>query len=75
MMMSMPVNYKNPTDSINGDPKNVDPGTIYALKIKSPLQWSDEGYQPGELANLDSPEEWSFDPDTGILYLLSLIHI
>nr|MCS5653945.1 LamG domain-containing protein [Candidatus Neomarinimicrobiota bacterium] len=69
MMMSMPVNYKNPTDSINGDPKNVDPGTIYALKIKSPLQWSDEGYQPGELANLDSPEEWSFDPDTGILYL------
>ncbi|SVA47268.1 uncharacterized protein METZ01_LOCUS100122, partial [marine metagenome] len=69
MMMSMPVNYKNPTDSINGDPKNVDPGTIYSLKIKSPLQHSDQGYQPGELANLDTLEEWSFDPGTGTLYL------
>ena len=69
MMMSMPVNFKNPTDSINGDPKYAAPGTIGTLKIKSPLHHLDEGYQPGELANLDTLEEWSFDPETSTLYL------
>ena len=69
MMMSMPVNFKNPTDPINGDPKYAAPGTIGTLKIKSPLHHLDEGYQPGELANLDTLEEWSFDPETSTLYL------
>jgi len=69
MMMSMPVNYKNPTDPTTGNPKNPEPGTLFALKIRSPVTYKDEGYWPGELAYLDTLEEWAFDPSTSTLYL------
>jgi hypothetical protein len=97
MIMSMPVNFKNPTDSINGDPKSIDassPASIYLYQaskadsasgsrhenyshtIKSPVTQNDGstptfdlGFRAGELANLDTLEEWSFDPGTGTLYL------
>ncbi|MCH2651237.1 MAG: LamG domain-containing protein, partial [Candidatus Marinimicrobia bacterium] len=68
MIMSMPVNFKNPTDPTTGNPQNPEPGTLFSLKIKSPLIY-DEGYQPGTLADLDTLEEWSFDPSTSTLYL------
>ena len=97
MIMSMPVNFKNPTDPINGDPKSIDassPASIYSYQaskadsaygsreenyshtIKSPVTQNDGstptfdlGFRAGELANLDTLEEWSFDPGTGTLYL------
>ncbi|MFL2910705.1 MAG: LamG-like jellyroll fold domain-containing protein, partial [Limisphaerales bacterium] len=37
----------------------VSPSTPQALK----------SYVPGDLANLDGPEEWAFDKDTGTIYL------
>ncbi|HIC36732.1 MAG TPA: LamG domain-containing protein, partial [Candidatus Marinimicrobia bacterium] len=86
MMMSMPLNFKNPTESINGDPKGIDdnsPASIYKYGvskymnvIRSPVPKTfgaeasyDLGYRGGELAFLDTLEEWSFDPGTGTLYL------
>ena len=76
MIMSMPVNFKNPTDPTSGNPQNPEPGTLFSLKIRSPIAYDgstaelvSEGYQPGELANLDTLEEWSFDPATSTLYL------
>ena len=76
MIMSMPVNFKNPTDPTTGNPKNPEPGTLFALKIRSPVAYNgsspelvSEGYEPGELANLDTLEEWSFNPSTSTLYL------
>ena len=86
MMMSMPLNFKNPTESINGDPKGIDdnsPASIYKYGISkyknvihSPVPKTfgtevsyDLGYRGGELAFLDTLEEWSFDPGTGTLYL------
>jgi len=68
MIMSMPVNFKNPTDPTTGNPQNPEPGTLFSLKIQSPLIY-DLGYQPGTLADLDTLEEWSFDPSTSTLYL------
>ena len=86
MIMAMPVNFKNPTDSINGDPRAIDdnsPASIYKYgvnkylnAIHSPVPKTygsetsyDLGYRGGELAFLDTLEEWSFDPGTGTLYL------
>lgn len=87
MMMAMPVNFKNPTDSINGDPRGIDdssPTSIYkygvnkgeGITIHSPVTKTfgsetsyDLGYRGGELAFLDTLEEWSFDPGTSTLYL------
>ena len=87
MMMAMPVNFKNPTDSINGDPRGIDdssPTSIYkyavnkgaGITIHSPVAKDvgsetgyDLGYRGGELAFLDTLEEWSFDPGTSTLYL------
>jgi len=87
MMMAMPVNFKNPTDSINGDPRGIDdssPTSIYkyavnkgaGITIHSPVPKDvgsetgyDLGYRGGELAFLDTLEEWSFDPGTSTLYL------
>ena len=68
MMMSMPVNFKNPTDPTTGNPNNPEPGTVFDLGIYSPVR-NNLGYQPGTLADLDTLEEWSFDPGTSTLYL------
>ncbi len=86
MIPAMPMNFKNPTDNTTGNPKNPEPGTVWAGIGKSPFNTvsdidpgedEDEGatipdygsYVPGDLANLDNNEEWSFDPATKTLYL------
>jgi len=86
MIPAMPMNFKNPTDNTTGNPKNREPGTVWAGIGKSPFKTeSDEdagededeeetttdygSYVPGDLANLDYPEEWSFDADNKTLYL------
>ncbi|HIB02346.1 MAG TPA: LamG domain-containing protein, partial [Candidatus Marinimicrobia bacterium] len=69
MIPAMPTNFKNPTDPTTGNPKNPEPGTVWALRMKSPIKYPEEGYQPGNLANLDTLEEWSFNPDNNTLYL------
>ena len=68
MIMSMPINFKNPTDPTTGNPLNPEPGTVFDKAIYSPVR-NDLGYQPGTLADLDTLEEWSFDPSTSTLYL------
>ena len=68
MIMSMPTNFKNPTDPTIGNPRDPEPGTLFELGLRSPVKY-DLGYQPGELANLDTLEEWSYDPGSQTLYL------
>jgi len=86
MIPAMPMNFKNPTDNTTGNPKNREPGTVWAGIGKSPYSTvsdvdpgededaeettTDYGsYVPGDLANLDNNEEWSFDADNKTLYL------
>jgi len=98
MIPAMPMNFKNPTDNTTGNPKNREPGTVWAGIGKSPrvskhLSDLDPGegedeednetttvygsdgsafvndYVPGDLANLDNNEEWSFNAATKTLYL------
>jgi len=98
MIPAMPMNFKNPTDNTTGNPKNREPGTVWAGIGKSPRvskhvsdldpgEGEDEednetttvygsdgsafvnDYVPGDLANLDNNEEWSFNAATKTLYL------
>ncbi len=86
MIPAMPMNFKNPTDNTTGNPKNPEPGTVWAGIGKSPFNTvsdieaggdEDEdatipdygSYVPGDLANLDNNEEWSFNAATKTLYL------
>ena len=73
MIPAMPTNFKNPTDPTTGNPKNPEPGTVWAKRLKSPTVSPEEvdppGYMPGNLAYLDALEEWSFNPDNNTLYL------
>jgi len=97
MIPAMPMNFKNPTDNTTGNPKNREPGTVWAGIGKSPFNtvsdidpgededeeeeddtttvYGSDGsayvndYVPGDLANLDNNEEWSFDSATKTLYL------
>jgi len=97
MIPAMPMNFKNPTDNTTGNPKNREPGTVWAGIGKSPFNtvsdvdagededeededetttvYGSDGsayvndYVPGDLANLDYPEEWAFDSGNNTLYL------
>ena len=73
MIPAMPTNFKNPTDPTTGNPKNPEPGTVWEKKLKSPTVSPEEvdppGYMPGNIAYLDTLEEWSFNPDNNTLYL------
>ncbi len=86
MIPAMPMNFKNPTDNTTGNPKNREPGTVWAGIGKSPYSTESDvdpgededeeetttdygSYVPGDLANLDNNEEWSFDAATKTLYL------
>ena len=86
MIPAMPMNFKNPTDNTTGNPKNREPGTVWAGIGKSPYSSESDvdpgededeeetttdygSYVPGDLANLDNNEEWSFDADNKTLYL------
>jgi len=86
MIPAMPMNFKNPTDNTTGNPKNREPGTVWAGIGKSPFKTESDvdpgededaeetttdygSYVPGDLANLDYPEEWAFVPENKTLYL------
>ena len=74
MMPAMPMNFKNPTDNTTGNPKNPEPGTVWEEVYKLPealgiKPGDSEYYEPGELKNLDSKEEWAFDSESKTLYL------
>jgi hypothetical protein len=94
MIPAMPMNFKNPTDNTTGNPKNREPGTVWAGIGKSPFKTESDvdpgededaeetttvygsdgsayvnNYVPGDLANLDYPEEWAFDSGNNTLYL------
>jgi len=97
MIPAMPMNFKNPTDNTTGNPKNREPGTVWAGIGKSPFKTESDvdpgededeededetttvygsdgsayvnNYVPGDLSNLDYPEEWAFDSGNKTLYL------
>ena len=37
MIPAMPMNFKNPTDNTTGNPKNPEPGTVWAGIGRSPF--------------------------------------
>ena len=76
MIPAMPINFKNPTDPTTGNQDNPEPGSIWSLHYTAPYEYpyyhpekAMPLYTPGDLANLDTLEEWSFDPQTNTLYL------
>ena len=72
MIPAMPVNFKNPTDSTTGNQDNPEPGTIWSLQYTAPYEYEKRTmplYTPGDIANLDTLEEWSFVPETNSLYI------
>lgn len=72
MIPAMPVNFKNPTDSTTGNQDNPEPGTIWSLQYTAPYEYEKRTmplYTPGNIANLDTLEEWSFVPETNSLYI------
>ena len=79
MIPAMPRNFKNPTDPTTGNPRNPEPGTVWADWGRSPIRYPEddngtwgsgrEWYMPAQLENLDFPEEWAFDSGNKTLYL------
>ncbi len=47
MIPAMPMNFKNPTDNTTGNPKNREPGTVWAGIGKSPFK-TESDVDPGE---------------------------
>ena len=66
MIPAMPVNFKNPTDLTYGNKDNPEPNTVFSEDLGAP-QW--RGYEPGDLNNLDTLEEYGFDKNTNTLYV------
>ena len=66
MIPAMPVNFKNPTDLTYGNKDNPEPNTVFSEDFGAP-QWGD--YEPGDLNNLDTLEEYGFDKNTNTLYV------
>jgi len=78
MIPAMPINCKNPTDPTTSVQNNPESGTVFALNLTTPydqrgestLDLQDE-YIVGDIDNLDASEEWSFDKENKILYLIA----
>ena len=66
MIPAMPDNFKNPTDLTYGNQDNPEPNTVFSEDLGAP-QWRD--YEPGDLNNLDTLEEYGFDKNTNTLYV------
>ena len=62
MIPSQIINYANPTDPTTGTPDYPQRGTVWEGK-------PDEFNQTKLLADIDSPEEWSYDDSTGDLFI------
>mgnify|MGYP001390331389 FL=1 len=67
MIPAMPVNFKNPTDLTYGNKDNPEPNTVFSVDLGGAPQWG--GYEPGDLNNLDTLEEYGFDKNTNTLYI------
>jgi len=78
MIPAMPINFSNPTDPTTSTQNNHESGTIFDFNLTTPY------YQPGEVSlelqdpyivgdinNLDGLEEWSFDKENNVLYLIA----
>ena len=78
MIPAMPINFKNPTDPTTSVQNNPESGTVFALNLTTPYYQSGEStldlqdpYIVGDINNLDGLEEWSFDKENKILYLIA----
>ena len=67
MIPAMPVNFKNPTDLTYGNKDNPEPNTVFSVDLGGVPYVG--GYEPGDLNNLDTIEEYGFDKNTNTLYI------
>ena len=67
MIPAMPVNFKNPTDPTYGNKDNQESNTVYSVNHGGAPYAG--GYEPGDLNNLDTLEEYGFDKNTNTLYI------
>ena len=67
MIPAMPVNFKNPTDPTDGNKDNPELNTVFSVDHGGAPYAG--GYEPGDLNNLDNPEEYGFDNNTNTLYI------
>ena len=67
MIPAMPVNFKNPTDLTYGNKDNQEPNTVFSVNHGGAPYAG--GYEPGDLNNLDTLEEYGFDKSTNTLYI------
>ena len=76
MIPAMPTNFKNPTDPTTGNKDNPEPGTVWENNDGAPYKNGgimypavDYKYKVGQIANLDTLEEWAFEKNTNTLYI------
>ena len=78
MIPAMPVNFKNPTDPTTGNKDNPEPNTVWENSgggrpypmIRSAADESLKYYyEVGQIANLDTLEEWAFEKKSNTLYI------
>ncbi|MEC9448438.1 MAG: LamG-like jellyroll fold domain-containing protein [Candidatus Neomarinimicrobiota bacterium] len=78
MIPAMPVNFKNPTDPTTGNKDNPEPNTVWKNSgggrpypmIRSGADKSlNYSYEVGQIANLDTLEEWAFEKQSNTLYI------
>ena len=76
MIPAMPTNFKNPTDPTSGNKDNPEPNTVWAKSDGAPYKTGgdfypavDYRYRVGQVANLDTTEEWAFEKNTNTLYI------
>ena len=67
MIPAMPVNFKNPTDLTYGNKDNQEPNTVFSVDHGGAPYAG--GYEPGDLNNLDTLDEYGFDKNTNTLYI------
>ena len=78
MIPAMPINFSNPTDPTTSTQNNHESGTIFDLNLTTPYYQPGEStlemqdpYIVGDINNLDGLEEWSFDKENNVLYLIA----
>ena len=76
MIPAMPTNFKNPTDPTIGNKDNPEPNTIWEKSDGAPYKKGEDFYpaidylyKVGQIANLDTLEEWAFEKNSNTLYL------
>jgi len=78
MIPAMPINFSNPTDPTTSNQNNPESGTVFDLNLTTPYYQPGEStlelqdpYIVGDINNLDGLEEWSFDKENNVLYLIA----